>query len=434
MLTERGTLVGIALTIVATTVVFLAALAFGAVRRWRGGTAGRGFGRLLTFLAGLMFGSMILIDGGPMAMIPIVVITLGIAVVSWRRGRLTDAGLIVAGAAVPWTGLWSVYAWAMLTGLNDFDAPAVWNGVAVGAVPLAIGLGIAALRDRQPPAPRQDSHGWQPGARTIGTLSAAIRGSSVGAFGLQEVAAVVAIVVVQLSGALALVLLRVDATVAWIVTSVLGAIAGAEAYIRAMPAFNRKAFEAFSWLGDQELAQVRAQTGEGPPLTQKAADAWLDRHPRQPDIEWIRAEVLAIAGRYPEAREAAESMPDGTTFERVMRLGTLELVEWLEGRGGDLAALEAAVAELPPDSEDGLRAAVALAAARTRNRMLDGRTEPGDAALPLVEVRERLGHRADGQVGRALRHRILPIFLVLSLLFGAVQLALDALGILPAGF
>jgi len=431
MLTERGVIVGIALTIVATTIVFLVALAFGAVRRWRGDTVGRGYGRLLAFLAGLMFGSMLVINAGPMAMIPIVVTILGIAVLSWRRGRGTDAGLIVAGAALPWTGLWAVYAWAMLTDLNDFDPPAVWNGVGIGAVPLAIGLVIAAFGDRRPPGPRQDSHGWQPGARTIGTLSAAILGSPIGAFGLREVAAVIAIVVVQLVGTLALVLLGVDLTVAWIVPSVLGAIAGAEAYIRAMPTFNRKASEAFSWLGDWELVRLREQTGEGPPLSQKAADAWLDRHPRRADEEWIRAEVLAIAGRYPDAREAALAMPGDTSFERVMRLSTVELVDWLDGRDGDLEALEAAVAEVPPDTDDGLRAAVALAAARTRRRMSDGRTEAGDAALPLVEVRDRLGDRAKGQFARALRRRVLPTFLGLSVLFAVLQLALDALGILP---
>ena len=65
--------------------------------------------------------------------------------------------------------------------------------------------------------------------------------------------------------------------------------------------------------------------------------------------------------------------------------------------------------------------------------MGDGRTEAGDAAQPLIDVRERLGRRADGQVGRALRKRILPIFLAMALAFGALELVLDSLGLLPFG-
>ena len=51
--------------------------------------------------------------------------------------------------------------------------------------------------------------------------------------------------------------------------------------------------------------------------------------------------------------------------------------------------------------------------------MADGRTDAGDAAVPLVEVRERLGARADGQVGRALRWRLLPQLLIVSLILTA---------------
>lgn len=71
---------------------------------------------------------------------------------------------------------------------------------------------------------------------------------------------------------------------------------------------------------------------------------------------------------------------------------------------------------LPPDGDERLRAEVTIAVAEVRRRMADGRTDAGDAAVPLVEVRDRLGSRADGQVGRALRWRLLPQLLIVSLI------------------
>jgi hypothetical protein len=74
---------------------------------------------------------------------------------------------------------------------------------------------------------------------------------------------------------------------------------------------------------------------------------------------------------------------------------------------------------LPPDGDERLRAEVTIAVAEVRRRMADARTDAGDAAVPLVEVRELLGARADGQVGRALRGRLLPPLLFLCLILTA---------------
>ena len=209
----------------------------------------------------------------------------------------------------------------------------------------------------------------------------------------------------------------------------LAAIAASEAYIRVIPPFNRKAFEAYSWLGEDELRRLRAQTGEGPPLNGPAAARWLERHGRDPALAWALPEVLLLAGRNADAWRAAEAMAQDTPYERVERESARGLVAWMDGRDTDLVGLAAAVEALPDDTDDRSKAEVVLAAARTRQRMSDGRTEPGDAALPLVEVRERLGHRADGQIGRALRPKILPIFLALSLGFGLLQSVLVGLGL-----
>jgi hypothetical protein len=73
--------------------------------------------------------------------------------------------------------------------------------------------------------------------------------------------------------------------------------------------------------------------------------------------------------------------------------------------------------------DEHLRAEVTIATAEVRSRMADGRSTPGDAAEPLIAVRERLGHRADGQVGRALRVRLLLTFLAVGAAFaGTVEI------------
>jgi hypothetical protein len=87
-----------------------------------------------------------------------------------------------------------------------------------------------------------------------------------------------------------------------------------------------------------------------------------------------------------------------------------------------VALEEAAALVLPENGDVRLRAEVAVAVARVRRLMADGRRTPGDAAEPLLEVRRRLGARADGQLGRALRPRVLPTFVITSLAFVALSL------------
>jgi hypothetical protein len=114
-------------------------------------------------------------------------------------------------------------------------------------------------------------------------------------------------------------------------------------------------------------------------------------------------------------------MPDSTPSERWARASAMDFVDWLAGGPGDMAGLRAAAAELqPPDGDERLRAEVSIATAEVRRRMADGRTTPGDAIDPLLEVRQRLGRRADGEVGRALRRRLLPLSLAVGLVFGTL--------------
>jgi hypothetical protein len=322
----------------------------------------------------------------------------------------------------------------MVSGRNRFEPFATWQGLLAGLIPLGIATILTAMGDGAPRRRAARPTEWQPGSRSIGTVAAAIRGSNqVGPFGVQEIAALTALVGVQLVLGLPLMLAGTPDLVVIAILAVASGIAATEAFVRIVPRPSRLAFEAFSWLGEWEMARVRELTGEGVPVTERAAQSWLARHRDAPETRWVRAEVLLLAGRVDEAVTTAEAIPAVTALERVGRAATIELARWMAGEDRSLDDLEAAVREVPANTDDGLRAAIMLAAARTRRRMGDGRTEPGDAAQPLIEVRERLGHRADGQVGRALRRRILPIFVGVGLGFGVLELVLGSLGLTPLG-
>jgi hypothetical protein len=234
----------------------------------------------------------------------------------------------------------------------------------------------------------------------------------VGPFGLPELAALFAVVLVLLVVPF-LIPSQVPSLVSALISVVLAAIVATEAYIRAMPSRSRRAFEAFSWLGEWELGQVRRATGGGVPKTGWAARRWLRSHPERPEDGWFRVEVLLLADDLEGAHELADGLPDGTPEERFERASAQKLVDWRSGGSGTLDAVEAAAAALEsPDGDAHLRAEVSIAAARVRRLWADPGTPPGAALEPLLEARQRLGLRADGQVGRALRRRILPVAIV----------------------
>ena len=201
-----------------------------------------------------------------------------------------------------------------------------------------------------------------------------------------------------------------------VVLAGVAAIVGTEAYIRAMTTRSRRAFEAFSWLGEWELARAKAAVGSLP-LSREAAVAWLAAHPMGPILRPnelpVRIEIELLAGRHDQARALLARLPNESPWERFERAALADFVDWRAGGPGDVASREAAARDLePPDGDERLRAEVTIAVARVRRLMADGRAEAGDAAAPLVEVRDLLGSRADGQVGRALRRRLIPVVFV----------------------
>jgi hypothetical protein len=295
---------------------------------------------------------------------------------------------------------------------------------------MLLGLAIAVAQQLPGPIAAVGAHDPATAGRKIGDVKRAILAPGVvGPFGLPEVGLLVALVATWLAGALLLPAgipepLRLGSLV------LLGAVAGAEAWIRSMPAPARRAFEAFSWLGEWEIANVRALTGGGVPTTPLAARQWLLAHPERPEDRWLRVEILVLAGQLDEARAVAGRMPATTPAERVDRAVSLDLADWFAGGPGDVAAMQAAAAGLEPDDDEGrLRAEVAVAVAQVRRRMAEG-VDLVEAGAPLREVRERLGRRADGQLGRAMRGRLQRTLLLVGGVFAGITLVLGSL--LPA--
>ena len=424
-------LVAVAIAVFAVAGLFLVVVALAAARRVRGHAVGNRLGGLVGFVGGAALGTMLLFAPDVAIAGPLVLVAALAAASRWRAGRRAQAGWIVAGMAAPVVIGWAfvVLSPDRITGAAVPTEAALWLGVGVAA--LFLGVAVAWRGDGPEPAPSIDAPAGQPGSRAIGSIAAAIREPSmVGPFGLPEIAMLIAFVGTWILVPLLLprdagLLLRLG------LPSVIGAVLATEAYIRAMPPRSRRAFEAFSWLGEWELARARATVG-GLPSSPQDAEAWLEAHPEggitNLDALPIRVEVLLLAGRFDEARAAIERLPAITPWDRFERAALADLVDWRAGGDGDLDAMAAAAEAIqPPDSEDRLRADVTVAVAKVRRHMADGRAAAGDAAEPLLEVRPRLGRRADGQVGRALRRRLIPVLLVVSVGFGFVSTLLGSL-------
>jgi hypothetical protein len=199
---------------------------------------------------------------------------------------------------------------------------------------------------------------------------------------------------------------------------------------------SRRAFEAFSWLGEQELAALRDLTRERVPHSSGAARSWLERHPLASDepqlIRSLRIEMLLLAGRVEAARAAADDRPaPASADDRFAHAADRELVAWWadeanrEQRLADLGAAAAAI--VPSDGDARLRADVSFATAQLRERAVAG-APPLDVLAPLVDVRARLGARADGLVRRVLWRRIFGLFLACSV---ALELVAVVIGFVP---
>lgn len=422
-LDQADVVVPIAAATLLVPLAFLVVAMLAWSRRNRGQPVGRGLEALLALLVGAVLGTLGLWSASSVILAaPLVLAFLFMAVTTARRRRRVLSGWLVFGFALPWTLLWLVYVLALIAGAR-FESVATWGAFVAGLAVILLGLVIVGRGDPPGDVPVPADMSDRVRARSFGIVARAIyEPAQVGPLRTTELAAVVAMVVTWTVIAFLPTPNRVINIALAIVVS---AALATEAYIRAMPDPMRRAYEAFSWFGEWELARFRALTGSGVPLKQGAARRWLRDHPERPEIVGFRAEVMLFAGQFDEARAAVERMPAGDAFARFERVSLSEVIDWMSGGDGDLPGLEAAVADLGPlTTDDRLRGEVALATARVRHLAVEGPLSTATLA-PLREVRTLLGKRADGQVGRALRRRMLPVFLAFGVVFGVISALLN---------
>jgi hypothetical protein len=425
MLDRTEVMIVVAIATFALPIAFLAALTVAGVRRQRGQPVGHRLITSATALGASSLGVMVVMAGDLRISWPIIGAIVVLAGLLLRRGRLRLAAWFIAAAAAPWTILGALSLLSLWLGTDHPDPIESWLGFLAGAVPMLFALVLAAAR-RLPDVVLEGTTPRGTG-RSFGDVGAAVRAPAViGPFGLSEVALLVAIVTTWFLIAL-LLPPQWPQLARLVILVIVGAILGAEAYIRAMPRPAREAFEAFSWLGEWEIAQVRALTHEGVPTDALGARRWLDRFPERPELRWIRVEMLTLLERHDEAKAVAERMSTSTPTERFDRIVALDFADWFSGGDGDLPGIERAASELlPVDGDERLRAEVVIAIAKVRRNMAAGE-DPIRAGAPLREVRQLLGTRADGQVGRALRVRIIRPLLVVGALFSVLSLLLPDL-------
>jgi hypothetical protein len=417
----------VAIATLVAPAVFLATLAVAGWRRSRGLPVGPRFTTFVTFLGGSCLGLLLLMSESLIVSWPILAATVVLWLVLMQRGAWRLASWFVGGAAAPWTVVSGLFVVRLVPSPDPMRLwqPSLGFLVAVGL--LLLSLATAVIKR----APAVDgavaAANTRPTGRRFGDVGAAVRAPTiVGPFGLSEVALLAALVGTWIVAEI-LLPASIPEPVRLGILIVLGAVIGAEAFIRAMPKPAREGFEAFSWLGEWELAQALALTGRAVPTNEIAARRWLLAVKDRPETRWLRVEILCMAKRLDEAQALAERLPDTSPEERFERAVAIDFAGWFAGGDGDIAALEATAAELlPEDGDVRLRAEIAIALAKVRRRMAAG-DDPIAAGEPLREVRRRLGQRADGQVVRALRGRLVRALVILGAAFAAISLLLPDL-------
>jgi hypothetical protein len=428
-------LIATAIASLALPVVFVGVVVAAGLRRRQDGQVGPALIGVVAVIGGLTLGTLLLFAPDLVIALPLLIVVGAIVVGRWRARRRVEAGWFMAGAGFPGTAVGSLLRLDPDVAADLFDAASI-GSLAVSAVALVVGVVVALRGDPQPPPPAIEAPAGQPGSRSFGSIAEALRQPTlIGPFGQPEIATLVAMVVTMLVVPF-LVPRGAPVVVHIAVLALASAVVGTEAYVRSMPTPSRRAFEAFSWLGEWELARARRVLGGPIPLSPRAAAGWLDANPAGPivlaDQLALRVEILLLAGRIDDARQLVERLPVAGSWERFEQAALRDLVDWRAGGDGDLTAMEGAAREIePPDGDERLRAEVTIATARVRRLMADGRATAGDAIAPFLDVRERLGRRADGQVGRALRPRLLPMLLVLGVVFGVATLVTSTASSLP---
>jgi len=300
----------------------------------------------------------------------------------------------------------------------------VLAGLIPGIVALLVGLFSFSAFGRAE-AERNPTQTAGPAPRTFGATGLALLGPKIFGMASQDLAAVLAMLAIALVTAS---LTRDRTFVEGALITVAGVLiawaACCVAFALARRPQDRRAWEAFTWLGEWELDRYVAVAG-GPALPSRDDfRRWLKASPDDPKLGWIRTDLFVMEQEFDKARAAAEAMPVDTPSERLEREAAFASIDWYSGGPGDPTGLRAAVAEiLPADGDERLRAEVTLAAAEVRRLLA---TEDADPARPMREMRDRLGARADGILWSALRRRLWSKFLTTALTIVLVVVALNS--------
>ena len=410
--------------------LFLAALVGAVLRRRAGHEPGPGWSGTIAFLGGASLGTMFLIADDLIVGAPLALVVVGVAIAQWRASRRGLAAQLVLGAALPWTLLWATYMVLFSQGAVELDPAEAVVSFMAGAVPCALAVLVLLRGQRDVPFAIVDPPSAPVGRRlprSFNTVGVAMREPSrIGPFGLPEVAALVTLVVSGLA-VTGLAMFGLPTPLVYILTILVTSALATEAYLRAMAPRTRRSMEAFMWLGSWDLAQVRAATGSGVPTTRGAAVDWLARHPEvagePPMIGSLRVELNLLAGRATEARALVERLAEATPVERFNKAASADVVAWWTGQGDATSAMADVLPEIVPSGgDDRWRADVALAIARVRHLAV-ANPPVADPLGPLLEVRDRLGARADGMVRRILWPRLYRVFVLTSILFAAAGMA-----------
>ena len=173
--------------------------------------------------------------------------------------------------------------------------------------------------------------------------------------------------------------------------ALVGAVIGVAAAYVSVPGDQRRAFEAYSWLGRTEIDRFKSRTGGPVPTKPLEIDDWLASTPATSATRLGRIEVLAFVGRFAEARSELDAVDPTTPEERFETESLRQYIDWLATGSVDSSALAAAVDRLPRGSAVRRMGDVNVALAEARVRYMAG--DPGWFE-PLRAARAALGRDA----------------------------------------
>jgi hypothetical protein len=393
-----------------------------AIARVRGRRASR-FGAIALVLLGLIMGYGLLAETiaaiRATSLLGIVVFVSIAALV----GRLSLAGLILIAAASPWTIYAGGYLLDIVVAQRRLDSIVVLPPFVTGVVAIASGIAFVrfhrqyAARHPQPEPPQE------PTTRRWDTVARAITGPELLGLTPPTGSATVVLIVGTLISVTVAHGRPILPTIAIVIVGAIATgLAATLAWAVVRSPRSRRAFEAFVWLGEWELARFGELIGGPAPITITGMKRYVRNNPERAEDRWIRADILSATGDLAGARVMAAGIPDDTPYGRVERIAAMSYVDWLSGGPGSTAGLrEATEAIQPVDSDERLRAEVAVAVAEVRIRVA---AEDEDPAAPLRAVRDRLGTRADGVLLQAAR-RVARGYLLAAGAFATIFILLD---------